>query len=434
MKNNKSNFNSLKSLIYSHKAKVGIFGLGYVGLPLALRFIKKKYTVYGFDSNVKKIKKLNFGKSYIKNITNKEIKKNINKILYVNSDFQNVSLCDILIFCLPTPLNKNKTPDLSFLKKNINSIKNFIRKGQLFSNESTSYPGTTEEFFLKLFEEKKLKVGEDVFLAFSPEREDPGNKYYNISNITKVISGHTKKCLRLTKILYNNIVNKTFIVNNIKTAEMTKLIENTFRAINIGFINEMKIVCEKMGIDIWEVVDAAKTKPFGFFPFTPGPGIGGHCIPVDPHYLVWKAKKYDSKIEFIKLAARINDYMPTYVAKIAYDELKNKKNKKILIMGVAYKPDVDDYRESPSIKIIEILKDKYNCKIDYNDPYVPKIKIGKNTFNNKNLNYQMLKKYDAVMILTNHTVYNKDLILKNSKKIIDTRGSFKKKSYKIINA
>jgi UDP-N-acetyl-D-glucosamine dehydrogenase len=427
-------YKSLKTKIKKKIAKIGIIGLGYVGLPLALRFTKKKFKVYGFDINKNKIKTLKSGKSYIKNISAAEIAKNINKNFIVSKNFINVKYCDILIFCLPTPLTQNKKPDLSYLKNSIKNISNYIKKGQLLSNESTSYPGTTEEYFLKLFKRKNLIVGKNVFLNFSPEREDPGNKKFNISNITKVISGKTNKCLNLSNILYKQVVKKVYKVKNIKTAEMTKLLENTFRSVNIGFINEMKIICNKMGIDIWEVIKAAKSKPFGFFPFQPGPGVGGHCIPIDPYYLTWQAKKLDSKIEFINLAAKVNDYMPHYVTKTINSNIK-KKNKKIFVLGVAYKPNVDDYRESASVKIISILRKKYKCKVDYNDPYIPIIKnktIG--SMKSKKLNYKILKNYDATVILTNHDDYSTKNIEKYSNLIIDTRGVYKKNSKKIIKS
>jgi len=427
-------YNSLKKKINQKTAKIGIIGLGYVGLPLALKFAKKKFKVYGFDTNKNKIKNLKSGKSYIKNIPGKDINKIINESFIVSKNFQNVKYCDVLIFCLPTPLTKNKKPDLSYLKKSLQNISNYIKKGQLFSNESTSYPGTTEEFFLKLFNKKKFIVGKDIFLIFSPEREDPGNKKYNISNITKVISGKTNKCLNLANILYKQVVKSVYKVKNIKTAEMTKLLENTFRSVNIGFINEMKIICDKMDIDIWEVVNAAKSKPFGFFPFRPGPGVGGHCIPIDPYYLTWKAKKLDSNIEFVNLAAKVNDYMPYYVTKTIIKNLK-KKNKKIIILGVAYKPNVDDYRESASLKVIGILKRKYKCKVHYNDPHVPEIKNNfSGNMKSKKLNYKNLKKYDATVILTNHNEYNLTQVEKYSNLIIDTRGVYNKNSKKIIKS
>ena len=320
---------TLKKLISKNEAKIGIFGLGYVGLPLAIRFLIKNFKVFGFDINKEKINLLKKGNSYIQNIPSDIIKKNIKKKNFtVSNKFNEVAICDVLIFCLPTPLTKQKKPDLSYLKSSIKKIENFIRKGQLFSNESTSYPGTTEEYFLKLFKKKNLIAGKDVFLSFSPEREDPGNKKYNISNIPKVVSGKSSKCINLSEQLYKKIIKNIHKVKNIKTAEMTKLLENTFRSVNIGFVNEMKIICEKMGIDIWEVINAAASKPFGYFPFSPGPGVGGHCIPIDPLYLAWKAKQLGTDVEFVNLASKVNDKMPLYVSKtINRNLIKNKKIK-----------------------------------------------------------------------------------------------------------
>jgi UDP-N-acetyl-D-glucosamine dehydrogenase len=427
---------NLKNLIIKKKSKIGIFGLGYVGLPLALRFLSKKFNVFGFDINRKKINSLKRGKSYINNIPSKIIKKNIlSKKLTVSKDFNNVKFCDILIFCLPTPLTKNNNPDLSYLKNNLKKIEKFVKKGQLFSNESTSYPGTTEEYFLKLFKKKKFLVGKDVFLTFSPEREDPGNKKYNISNIPKVISGKTDKCLSLSEQLYKKIVKKVHKVKNIKTAEMTKLLENTFRSVNIGFVNEMKIICNKMGIDIWEVIEAATSKPFGYFPFEPGPGVGGHCIPIDPFYLTWKAKKMNTNVEFANLASKINERMPFFVSKIINKNLNQNKKNKIILLGMAYKPNVDDYRESSSLKILKILKKNFKYKVDYNDPYIPflktkNIKLQKS----KKLIYKNLKNYDATIILTNHDEYDYSLIKKYSNMIVDTRGVYKETSNKIIKS
>lgn len=429
-------YKNLKKLIINKKSNIGIFGLGYVGLPLALRFLSKKFNVYGFDINKKKIDFLLKGKSYINNIPDEIIRKNIKKKKFiVSKDFKHVKFCDILIFCLPTPLTKNNKPDLSYLKNSIKKIEKYVKKGQLFSNESTSYPGTTEEYFLKLFKKKNFLVGQDVFLTFSPEREDPGNKKYNISNIPKVISGKTDKCLILAEELYKRIVKKVHKVQNIKTAEMTKLLENTFRSVNIGFVNEMKIICNKMNIDIWEVIKAATSKPFGYFPFSPGPGVGGHCIPIDPYYLAWKAKKINTRVEFANLASKINESMPYYVSKTISKNLPKKKINKIILLGIAYKPNVDDYRESSSLKILNILKEKYRYKVDYNDPYIPfltlkKIKLQKS----KKLNYKNLKHYDATVILTNHDDYNYSLIKKYSNIIFDTRGVYKKSSDKIIKS
>ncbi len=429
-------YKKLKNLIITKKSKIGIFGLGYVGLPLALRFLSKNFNVYGFDISKKKIDALYKGKSYINNIPNEIIKKNIrSKKFIVSKDFKKVKFCDILIFCLPTPLTKNNKPDLSYLKNSIKKIERYIKKGQLFSNESTSYPGTTEEYFLKLFKKKKFSVGSDVFLTFSPEREDPGNKKYNISNIPKVISGKSNKCLNLSEELYKRITKKVHKVQNIKTAEMTKLLENTFRSVNIGFINEMKIICNKMDIDIWEVIEAATSKPFGYFPFAPGPGVGGHCIPIDPLYLAWKAKKMNTNVEFANLASKINDKMPLFVSKIISKNLNQNKKNKIILLGMSYKPNVDDYRESSSLKIFKILKDKYMYKVDYNDPHIPYINTKEiRLLKSKKLIYKNLKNYDATIILTNHDKYNYSLIKKYSNIVVDTRGVYKKASDKIIKS
>ena len=427
---------TLKKLISKNEAKIGIFGLGYVGLPLAIRFLIKNFKVFGFDINKEKINLLKKGNSYIQNIPSDIIKKNIKKKNFtVSNKFNEVAICDVLIFCLPTPLTKQKKPDLSYLKSSIKKIENFIRKGQLFSNESTSYPGTTEEYFLKLFKKKNLIAGKDVFLSFSPEREDPGNKKYNISNIPKVVSGKSSKCINLSEQLYKKIIKNIHKVKNIKTAEMTKLLENTFRSVNIGFVNEMKIICEKMGIDIWEVINAAASKPFGYFPFSPGPGVGGHYIPIDPLYLAWKAKQLGTDVEFVNLASKVNDKMPLYVSKtINRNLIKNKKNK-IILLGMSYKPNVDDYRESSSLKVLKILKNKYKYKVDYNDPYIPYIKTPNIKYiKSKKLIYKNLKNYDATVILTNHDIYNYSQIKKYSNLIIDTRGKYRDISKKIVKS
>ena len=438
-------FEKIRKKLKSKKVKIGIFGLGYVGLPLALRFAEKNFKVYGFDNDKKKILKLKKGISYIRQIPDSVLKKLVGKKLIVNSNFSKVSNIDVLIFCLPTPVRKNKSPNLSFLKNCLNKIKKNIKKGQIFCHESTSYPGTTEKYFETIFNKRKLVIGEDCYLIFSPEREDPGNNLFKIKNITKVVSGKTDKCLTLGAILYKSVVNKVFKVKDIKTAEMTKLVENIFRSVNIGLINEMKIICDKMGIDIWDVVEAAKSKPFGFYPFSPGPGVGGHCIPIDPFILTWEAKKYDANTEFIRLAAKINEYMPSYVVKKTYKSLsalsknkKLKKNYKILLVGVAYKPNVDDYREAPALEIINILTQKYKYQVSYCDPLVPilhtKKLIHKNKYKTIKLNYKLFKNFDAVLLLQTMT-YLIIKIITHSNLIIDTRGVYKRiKSKKIINA
>ena len=432
-------YKNIKKLIKNKKINIGIFGLGYVGLPLALRFADKKFNVYGYDSNKRKISTLQRGKSYIKQISSDIIKTHINNKFYVFDNFNNVENLHVLIFCLPTPLKKNKNPNLTFLKTCLEKIEKKIRKGQIFIHESTSYPGTTEEYFEKIFKRKNFKIGKDCYLVFSPEREDPGNKIFNIKNITKVVSGKTSKCLSLGEQLYKMIVNKVFKVKDIKTAEMTKLVENIFRSVNIGLVNEMKIICERLGIDIWDVIEAAKSKPFGFYPFSPGPGVGGHCIPVDPIILSWKAKNnIDTK--FIDLASKINDLMPNYVAKKLIAQLKkfHQNKNKVCLIGVAYKPDVDDYREAPSSKIINILKVKYDIDVEYCDPLIPIMDATtQNPYKLKSikLNYNSLKNYDAVLIITNHKLFDYKKIYKYSKLIIDTRGVYKKdKLGKVIKA
>ncbi len=433
---------TLLKKINSKNLSVGIFGLGYVGLPLALRFAEKKFEVYGYDVNVNKINKIKRGRSYISQIPNSKIKKYINKNLKVYSDFRSIDQLNVLIFCLPTPIKKNKSPDLSFLGNTLKQIKNKLKKGQIFIHESTSYPGTTEEYFEKIFNEKKFVVGKDCFLIFSPEREDPGNKKFNIKNITKVVSGKTNNCLNVGVKLYEKIVNKVFKAEDLKTAEMSKLMENIYRSVNIALANEMKIIAEKMEIDIWKVIEAAKSKPFGFQPFYPGPGVGGHCIPVDPYILTWKAKQFKMDTKFINLAGTINNSMPNLIAQKTYKVIKrvNKNTKKInvLILGVAFKPNVDDYREAPSQKIIQILIDRYNFNVSYCDPYVPilnKTNLNSHKMKSIKLNYKSFKKYDCVIIVTNHKLFNFDKVKKYSKLIIDTRGIYKnQKSKKIISA
>ena len=434
-------YNNLIKSIKNKKCKVGIFGLGYVGLPLAIRFAEKKFQVFGYDNNKKKLEILNKGKSYIKQIDSKTIKNIINKKLKVFNEFNNVNKLDVLIFCLPTPIKSNKVPDLSYLRKCLKSIEKKIRPGQVFCNESTSYPGTTEEFFERTFNKAGLKTGKDVFLVFSPEREDPGNPIFKIKNITKIVSGQTAKCQNVGYEIYSKIVSNVFKASNIKTAEMTKLVENIFRSVNIGLINELKIICEKMGINIWEVVEAARSKPFGFYPFYPGPGVGGHCIPVDPFILTWKAKKYDVNTKFITLAGQINDQMPSYVVKRTINKLKrvnkNKKHFKILILGLAYKPDVDDYRESPSLKIMSILINKFRCSVDYSDPFISELpnNFGLNKkLKSIELGYEKIKKYDAAVIVTNHKKFDYKKIERFSRILVDTRGVFKKETDKIVLA
>lgn len=433
----------LKKKIINKKISIAVIGIGYVGLPLCLRFLKTGYKVYGIDKDVNKIKSIKKGRSYISSIQNKEIKYAISKKFETTSDFSIIKKVDIIIFCLPTPINKNKDPDMSYLNDGINKIKSYIKKHQIICLESTVYPGATEEFFLPIFKKKKLEPGKNIFLIYSPEREDPGNKKFTIykGNIPKLISGYSPNCLALAETLYSRIT-KVVKVSSIKTAEFTKLLENVYRSINIGFVNEMKLIANKMNINIHESIKAAKTKPFGFHAFYPGPGLGGHCIPVDPFILTWKAKKFGMMTRFIELSAKINDSMPYYAIDVLKKALKNSKKKiskaKILILGVAYKKNSDDIRESPSIRIISILK-KLGCKISFSDPFFQNRSKLKNlekkiSIKSVKVNIKNLKKFDATILVTDHDSFDYNLVRKFSKIIVDCRNRFEKKINKVYLA
>ncbi len=428
--------------IESNKFVVGIIGLGYVGLPLALEFAAKGVKVIGFDLDTKKVIKINKDKkSYIKHIPTQKIKDAVEKKkLSATSDFSRLSIPDVVIICVPTPLNANREPDISFVMDSTKMIAKHLRNGQLISLESTTYPGTTDEDMLKVLESTGKKVGKDFYLCFSPEREDPNNPNYSTSTIPKVLGGVTKKCRDLGVMVYSKVINTIVPVSSTKAAESAKLLENIFRSINIALVNELKMVFERMGIDVWEVINAAATKPFGFTPFYPGPGLGGHCIPIDPFYLTWKAREFDISSKFIELAGEINTSMPFYVVeKVIHalnDHQKSIKGSKILILGLAYKKDIDDLRESPSLKLIELLQD-HGAKVDYNDDYSTSIpKLRKYDFNKKSIKMTPtnIKKYDLLLLSTEHSYYDYKMILKYANIIVDTRngfGSFKnKKIYK----
>lgn len=418
--------NSLLERIKNRDVNIGIIGMGYVGLPLVIEFCRAGFSVTGFDIDKEKVELLKEGKSYIKHIDPLRIKEC--KSFEPTGDFNRLSLMDCIIICVPTPLNRNREPDLSFVLNTTKSIADNLRKGQLIVLESTTYPGTTDEDMRKILEETGLKAGRDFYLAYSPEREDPNNGKYSTRAIPKVVGGYTAKCLRVASTLYSQIIEQVVPVSSTRVAEATKLLENIYRAVNIALVNELKKLFEKMDIDIWEVIEAAKTKPFGFQAFYPGPGLGGHCIPIDPFYLTWKAREYEFPTRFIELAGEINTSMPYYVVNKTMEAL-NKRGKtingaKILILGLAYKRDVDDVRESPSLKLIEILQEK-GAKVDYNDPYVPtppkmrKYKLDKSSVPLTNGN---LSKYDCVIVATDHSVYDPKFIADNSQLIIDTRN------------
>ena len=429
--------------IEKNKIIVGVIGMGYVGLPLALEFASKNIKVIGFDLDKRKIDILNKEKrSYIKHISSSKIREQVSrKMLSATSDFSKLKLPDVVIICVPTPLNINREPDLSFVLNSTKEIARHLRRGQLISLESTTYPGTTDEDMLKILSGTGLKVGKDFYLCFSPEREDPNNPVYSTSTIPKIVGGVTKKCRELGVAVYGKVIEKIVPVSSTKAAEAAKLLENIFRSINIALVNELKVVFDRMGIDIWEVISAASTKPFGFTPFYPGPGLGGHCIPIDPFYLTWKAREFDISSKFIELAGETNTAMPFFVVeKVIHalnDHKKSIKGSKILIMGLAYKNDIDDLRESPSLKLIELLQE-HGAVVDYNDDYVTSIpKLRKYSFNKRSVKMtaQNIKKYDLILLSTDHSYYDYGYILKNSRIIVDTRNGFGKyKSKKIYKA
>ena len=422
---------SLIDKINDKSAKIGVIGLGYVGLPLAIEFTNAGYEVTGIDVDQNKVDLINAGENYISDIKDSILNKAVNNnLLKATTDYSIVKKLDAISICVPTPLNKEKNPDISYIVSVMEKIKDFIHKNMLIVLESTTYPGSTKELILPyIINSEELVAGKNICLCFSPERIDPGNKTYNTSNTPKVIGGVTKKCSEIGKELYSKIIKEVIVVSSTETAEMVKLLENTFRAINIGLANEVAIMCEKLGINAWEVIDAAATKPFGFMKFIPGPGLGGHCIPIDPYYLSWKLKTLDYDARFIKLAGEINTQMPVHVTNLITAGL-NKIQKpisgsKILIIGVAYKKDINDYRESPALDIIELLQ-KSGSMIEYYDPYVPELTFNKKKLISiKNINVKKLKEFDACVVITNHSNVDYKLIADNCKLIIDTRDSMK---------
>lgn len=410
-------------------AKLGVVGLGYVGLPLAVEKAKAGYNVIGFDVQASKVEQVNNGKNYIGDIVDEDLENlvKLNK-LKATTDFSFVGEVDAVSICVPTPLDKYKQPDLSYVVNSSRSVAKYLHRGMLVVLESTTYPGTTEEVLKPILEETGLKCGVDFFLAFSPERVDPGNKQFKTKNTPKVVGGCTPECTEVAATLYRNVLESDIMeVSSPAVAEMEKILENTFRNINIALANEMAILCEKMGIDVWEVIDAAKTKPYGFMAFYPGPGLGGHCIPLDPSYLSWKAKEYDYHTRLIETSAEINDYMPEFVVENAM-KLLNKDRKalngsRVLLMGAAYKNDIDDMRESPALKVIEHLE-KNGAIISYNDPFIPSFKHNGTEY--KSIDWRTeIDSADIVIITTNHSCYEYQEIVDRAKIIYDTRNATK---------
>jgi len=414
----------------SKSAVIGIFGLGYVGLPLAIRFVEAGFNVIGFDIDEVKIINIESGKSYFKHIDDSKVATAISQGLSATTDFSQLSQADALIICVPTPLNKSREPDLSFVTSTMDLMLPYLRAGQIVSLESTTYPGTTEEELLPRIESAGLVVGEDVFLVYSPEREDPGNPNFETRTIPKICGGHTEHCKDLGHALYSGAIDSVVVVSSTKVAELTKLLENIHRAVNIGLVNEMKIVADKMGIDIHEVIDAAATKPFGFTAYYPGPGLGGHCIPIDPFYLTWKAREYGLNTRFIELAGEVNTAMPEWVIGKLTDALNERslpvKGSRILVLGIAYKKNVDDMRESPSVELMQLLSDK-GAQVDYSDPFVPVFPtMRKYQFDLQSveLSEAVIKSYDCILLATNHDCFDYSMIKQNAQLIVDTRGYY----------
>ena len=421
---------TLEQKIDAKKAVVGILGLGYVGLPLAREFAGAGVQVLGFDIDEPKVKKLNSGKSILKTVSDASVKQMVaSKKFKATSDMSRMKSADAVLICVPTPLTENREPDMQYVETSCRTIAKYLRKDQLISLESTTYPGTTRELMKPILEASGLKAGKDFYLAYSPEREDPGNKNFTTKTIPKVVGGLTPACRELARKLYSPAIDTMVPVSSLEAAESAKILENVYRCINIAMVNELKMVFDRMGIDVWEVIRAASTKPFGYQPFYPGPGLGGHCIPIDPFYLTWKARQYGMPTRFIELAGEINTDMPHYVVHKVMEALNSKKKSlngsKVLVLGLAYKPDIDDVRESPSLELIELLKEG-GAKVDYNDPYLPQThKMREYDLKMKSvpLTAAKLKSYDCILISTNHSDYDYKWIVKNAKLVVDSRNA-----------
>jgi UDP-N-acetyl-D-glucosamine dehydrogenase len=416
----------LQKKIQNRTAKIGILGLGYVGLPLACEFAKVGFPVTGFEVDGSKVSSLLKGQSYIEDIPSQELKPLIqSKKLWATTDFSHLRRMDVTIICVPTPLRKTKDPDISFIADSASAIAKYLHREQLVVLESTTYPGTTKEFVMPMLEAKGMKAGRDFYLAFSPERIDPGNKQFRLANTPKIVGGLTPLCGQLASAVYGSIVTRVVPVSSTEAAEMAKILENTFRAVNIGLVNETAIICDKLGLNVWEVIDAAASKPYGFMPFYPGPGLGGHCIPIDPHYLAWKMKSLNFSARFIELAGEVNSHMPDFVLQkitLALNRLKKPMNgAKILLLGMAYKANVSDVRESPALDLFHLL-DQQGADVSFHDPWVKTARIEGHPITGKPYSAALLRSMDAVVVTTAHRAFDAKDILKHSKLLIDTRN------------
>ncbi len=426
----------LEQKLRNKTAVIGIVGLGYVGLPLAVAFSQAGFKVLGFDIQLRRVDLVNKGQSYIANIDSESLSEVVaNNFLQATTAQSRLKEVDAICICVPTPLTRTREPDLSYVTRESEELSRYLQSGQLIVLESTTYPGTTREVVLPILERSGLRVGRDFYLAYSPERVDPGNKKYSIRNTPKVVGGIDSLSTRLAELLYLQVAEVVVPLSSPEVAEMTKVFENVFRSVNIALVNELAQLCEKMGISVWEVIDAASSKPFGYMPFYPGPGIGGHCIPLDPYYLASKAREYDFHTRFIELAAEINERMPYYITSRIMDALNTKgkslNGATVLVLGAAYKKDVEDMRESPSLKLMELLHEK-GAKISYNDPYILKIQISQHTLSSVELTEECLSSADCVVIATDHSCYDYQHIVEKASLVFDTRGATRSFSNKNI--
>ncbi len=419
----------LETKLAQRRARLAVIGLGYVGLPLAVEFARAGFTVFGIDVDEKKVAALRKGRSYIGDIPSREVAEIVRRGRFVpTTDFRVLRQADTINICVPTPLNKTKDPDVSYIVAAAEQVAKHLRRGQLIILESTTYPGTTDELILPVLAARGMTVGKDFFLAFSPERVDPGNPVYQTRNIPKVVGGVTPRCTEMACMLYRQTLESVVPVSSTRVAEMVKLLENTFRSVNIGLANETALLCDRLGIDVWEVIDAAATKPFGFMPFYPGPGLGGHCIPIDPFYLSWKAKLSGFEARFIELAGQVNGHMPEHVVRRVVEALNRRsravRGARILVLGVAYKPNIDDTRESPSLDIIELLEEM-GARVEYSDPHVPRLAFAGRRRTSVKLTVATLKRFDAVVVATHHAAFDFDLVARHAAAVVDTRNALK---------